>query len=114
MDDDRRIEDLYPNVDYVRVGYTLRFAGHSIVKRDSIVRGDSLYEKCCVIRCPNRDCTSEGFDLSSDVHTAIIRNEIVTGKKECTGKISSKYIGNSNQLCDGSIEYSISSVLLSP
>jgi hypothetical protein len=105
-----RIRDIYPNVDYVKVKYTIYYALHEVQEYEIKINNDRLVRYCCVIRCYNDFCTSNGFDLSSQVTTAIVRKEVIEGEEKCIGKLSAKYQHNPNQPCDCSIKYTMEPV----
>ena len=59
-----------------------------------------------VFQCPNLDCTSGYFDITSEVVSLIQQKKNGSGVKYCSGKEDVKYCGNGS-FCDTTLEYEV-------
>lgn len=113
MEEIRRIKDVYPDVDYIKIKYIMYESLDIVDEREFKISSDHRCDYGSIrIRCNNRLCTSKGFDLCSEISDAIHRKERHEYNKGCTGKLSEKYIRNSNQTCDCSIKFTVEAVFL--
>ena len=92
-------------LDYIYVEYSLYKSLHEIKSHSFKI--EKFFPGMGTIECGSIECTSKGFDLSSDIQTASVLNKEVRGKMNCQGKLSSKYKKSKAQSCDWHIEYVI-------
>lgn len=106
----RTINDVYKDVKVVHVSLEIIFK--SAVLRDLKVKkyqrtiepSDRLYLH---YDCENKDCTSDGFDLTSELRNALASRRCVEGVMHCTGKEDWKYVGASGFSCMTTLKYRI-------
>lgn len=104
------ISDVYRDVKVVKV--IVEFTFSSAVLRDHSVRkvernmkpSDKLYLH---YECESKDCTSDGFDLTTALRDALSLRTCVKGEMHCTGKEDWKYSGKSGHTCMTTLKYKI-------
>ena len=104
------ISNVNKDVRVVKVIVEIIFS--SAVLRDYSVRkferkmkpSDKLYLH---YECENKDCTSDGFDLTTALRGALSLKTCVNGEIHCTGKEDWKYSGTSGHTCMTTLKYRI-------
>jgi hypothetical protein len=100
--------DLYPNVDFIKIEVTELCSFRLIKSYSYNINGKDKAEQ--TIRCSHSTCTSGGYDLYSDITTALQERKTIKGQAACSGKLHRKYLKCRGQSCDNSIEYKITPV----
>ena len=106
----RIINDVYKDVKVVNVSLEITFK--SAVLRDLYIKkyqctmkpSDKLYLQ---YDCVNKDCSSDGFDLTSELRNALASRRCVEGVMHCAGKEDWKYVGASGFSCMTTLKYRI-------
>lgn len=62
--------------------------------------------------CANKDCTSDGFDLTYLLIEAITKRQSIQGKLYCVGKEDWKYLNAAGCSCITNLEYKIEPVFV--
>ena len=104
------ISDVYKDVRIVKVRVELIF--ESGVLRDPNInkyaREIKPSDKLCLrYECPNKDCTSDGFELTDALRNALSSRVCVEGEIHCTGKEDWKYLRASGCSCMTTLKYRI-------
>ena len=105
----RTLSEIAPSVQKVEVKVGIEFRSgvldHPVVKQyvevftpDKVVR--------LMYQCPNPDCTSGFFDITSEVLSLIQQKKNGSGEKYCSGKEDVKYCGNGS-FCDTTLQYEV-------
>lgn len=105
----RSLSEIAPSVQKVEVKVHIEFHSgvlrHPVVKQfDEIITPDKVVR--LVYQCPNPDCTSGYFDITSDVLSLIQQRENGSGEKHCLGKEDVKYCGDGG-FCDTTLQYEV-------
>lgn len=105
----RTLSEIAPSVQKVEVKVSIEFRSgvleHPIVKQyDDVFAPDKVVS--LVYQCPNPDCTSGYFDVTSDVISLIQQRKNGSGEKSCSGKEDVKYCGNGS-FCDTTLRYEV-------
>lgn len=100
------VGDFYPEVEKIEIHHIREhhsFAGESHKEGAwTIIPQDELF---FVLSCLNRECTSIGFNLQSEIGTAIHAHKTeVFGEMKCGGQEAPDH---PEQSCDGSLKYTI-------
>ena len=100
------VGDFYPEVEKIEIHHIREhhsFAGESHKEGTwTITPQDELF---FVLSCLNRECTSIGFNLQSEIGTAIHAHKTeVSGEMKCGGQEAPDH---PEQGCDGSLKYTI-------
>ena len=103
------LSDFAPDIDHIEIIGTFHFITSVCSTKpysiNLIIRPD---EKCFLhINCVNKDCTSDGFDLTSSLEDAIRHRRCVTVDKRCDGKEDWKYLQASGCSCATTLECTI-------
>ena len=104
------ISDVYKDVKEVKVTVEVTFKSgvlrHPSVKewKRTLFPNDRLYLHH---ECINKDCTSDGFDLSRALSDALSSRTSVQGDMRCTGKEDWKYTTNAGSTCVTTLKYKI-------
>ena len=104
------ISEVYKNVKVVKV--SVEFTFKSAVLRDPSVKkyerdmrpSDRLY---LWYECENKDCTSDGFELTDALRNSLSSRGCVEGEMHCTGKEDWKYLRASGCSCRTTLKYKI-------
>ena len=103
------LENLYPRIERIEVGVEIVF--HSSVEGDYKKSHSFRIEKNNTldlrVRCANRDCTMKYFDLSSEIRDALLKDEDISGTKECTGYLDKESEGKGSYRCETTLAYSV-------
>lgn len=103
------LEKFSPSVERVEVDVEVVF--HSSIEGDYIKTHSFRIEKGNTldlrVRCANRDCTMRYFDLSSEIRDALLKNEDISGTKECTGYLDKESEGKGSYRCETTLTYSV-------
>lgn len=105
----RTLSDIAPSVQRVEVKVSIEFRSgvldHLVVKQyDEVITPDKVVR--LVYQCPNPDCTSGYFDVTSDVISLVQQRKNGSGEKRCEGKEDVKYCGN-GYCCDTTLQYEV-------
>ena len=105
----RKLSEIAPSVQEVIVKVRIEFCSgvldHPVVKQyNKIFTPDKVV--MLVYQCPNPDCTSGCFDITSDVISVIQQGKNGSGEKYCTGKEDVKYSGDGYS-CDTTLRYEV-------
>lgn len=105
----RTLSDIAPSVQKVEVKVSIEFRSgvldHPVVKQyDEVILPDKVVR--LVYQCPNPDCTSGYFDVTSDVIFLIQHRKNGSGEKHCAGKEDVKYCGG-GCFCDTTLQYEV-------
>lgn len=103
------LSEIAPSVQKVEVKVRIEFRSgvldHPVVKQyDEFFTPDKIVR--LVYQCPNPDCTSGYFDITSDVVSLIQQRKNGSGEKYCDGKEDVKYCGNGS-FCDTTLQYEV-------
>ncbi len=105
MDKRYKISELFPDVEQIDIEYKLEYK-HFVGTK--VKNGQALYKPNFAaefyFKCLNVDCTGCGFDLYSEVASAILHETTVRGLKQCGGKEARDY---PNCQCPCTMEYVI-------
>ena len=100
------VGDFYPEVEKIEIHHIREhhsFAGES--HREGTWTIISQSELFFVLGCLNRECTSIGFNLQSEISSAIHAHKTeISGEMKCGGQEASDH---PEQSCDGSLKYTI-------
>lgn len=103
------LENLYPRIERIEVSVEIVF--HSSVEGDykklhsfRIEKNNTLDLR---VRCANRDCTMKYFDLSSEIRDALLKDEDISGTKECLGYLDKEREGKGSYRCETTLAYSV-------
>ena len=101
--------EIAPSVQKVEVKVSIEF--RSGVLDHSVIEGYSKgFAPSDIVRlvfpCPNLDCTSGCFDITSEVTSLIQQKKNGSGEKHCSGKEDVKYCGDGS-FCDTTLEYEV-------
>lgn len=78
---------------------------HPVVKQyDEVFTSDKVVR--LVYPCPNPDCTSGYFDITSEVVSLIRQKKSDSGEKYCEGREDVKYCGGGS-FCDTVLAYEV-------
>lgn len=104
------IGDLYNGVKTVKVSVQITF-------NSGALQNPCIKEwTCCMVpadrlylhhECINKDCTGDGFDLTSALRNALESRTCVEGEMRCTGKEDWKYLKSSGCSCSTDLKYKI-------
>ena len=104
------ISDNYKDLKVVKVSVEITFMS-GVLRYPSVKKyernmkpSDKLYFR---YDCENKDCTSDGFDLTSALRDALSSRKCVEGEMHCTGKEDWKYVGASGCSCRTRLKYRI-------
>ena len=105
----RKLSELAPDIQRVVVKISIEFRSgvlnHPVVDHyDEIFTPDKVAQ--LVFKCPNPDCTSGCFDITSDVISLIQQKKNGSGQKRCSGKEDVKYCGNGGS-CYTTLKYEV-------
>ena len=105
----RTLSEIAPSVQKVEVKVNIEFRSgvldHPVVKQyDEVIIPDKVVR--FVYQCPNPDCTSGYFDVTSDVISLIQQKKNGSGEKICSGKEDVKYCGGGG-FCDTTLQYEV-------
>lgn len=100
---------IFPAIDHIEVFETIHFTtAVGSTTSESINKIICPDEKCYLhIDCVNKDCTSDGFDLTSSLEEAIRHRRCVKVVKRCDGKEDWKYLNASGCSCATTLECTI-------
>lgn len=104
------ISDVYKDVKVVKIFVELTFSsgvlrGRSVRKFERNMKpSDKLYLH---YECENKDCTSDGFDLTTALREALSSKTCIDGEMHCTGKEDWKYRDASGCSCRTILKYKI-------
>lgn len=104
-----KLSDIAPNIQRVEVKVRIEFRSgvlsHPVVEQyDEFFIPDKVVR--LVFQCPNPDCTSGCFDITSDVISLIQQRKCGSGEKHCDGREDVKYCGGGS-FCDTTLEYEV-------
>lgn len=109
MTEQMTLENLYPQIERIEVIVDVVF--HSSIggdyKKSHSFRIEKNQTMDLRVRCANRDCTMKYFDLSSEIRDALLKNEDVSGIKECTGYLDKESEGKGSYRCETTLAYSV-------
>ena len=105
----RTLSEISPSVQKVEVKVSIEFRSGvlddpEVNQYDEVFMPDKVVK--LVYQCPNPDCTSGFFDITSDVIFLIQQRKSGSGEKYCSGKEDVKYCGN-GRFCDTSLQYEV-------
>ena len=105
----RTMSEIAPSVQKVEVKVSIEFRSglldHPVVKQyDEVFTSDKVVS--LVYQCPNPDCTSGCFDITSEVISLIQQQKNGPGEKYCAGKEDVKYCGD-GRFCNTTLEYEV-------
>lgn len=105
----RTLSEIAPSVQKVEVKVNIEFRSgvlsHPVVNQyDEVFTPDKVVR--LVYQCPNPDCTSGHFDVTSDVISLIQQRKNGSGEKYCSGKEDVKYCGNGG-CCNTTLQYEV-------
>ena len=105
----RKLSEINPAIQRVEVKVSIEFRSgvlsHPVLKQyDELFTPDKVVR--LVFQCPNRDCTSGYFDITSEVISLILQKMNGSGEKYCDGKEDVKYCGGGS-FCDTVLEYEV-------
>ena len=105
----RTLSEIAPFVRNVQVkvgiGFRSGVLDHPVVKQyEEVFTSDKVVR--LVYQCPNPDCTSGYFDITSDVISLIQQKKNGSGETHCSGKEDVKYCGN-GCFCDTKLQYDV-------
>lgn len=98
-----------PDIDYIEVVGTFHFT-HALCSIAPQPVNQTLRPegKCYLnISCINKDCTSDGFDLTSSLEKAIRDKSSVNVVERCDGKEDWRYLDATGCSCQTTLECSI-------
>ena len=102
----RYVSDFYPQVEKIEIHHVREhrsFAGESHREGTWTITPQS--ELFFVLSCLNRECTSIGFNLQSEISSAIHAHKTeIYGEMKCEGQEAPDH---PEQSCDGSLKYTI-------
>ena len=105
----RTLFEIDPSVQKVEVKVSIEFRSgvlnHLVVKQyQELFTPEKVVS--LVYKCPNPDCTSGCFDITSDVISLIQKRKNGSGEKHCAGKEDIKYCGGGYS-CDTTLHYEV-------
>ena len=105
----RTLSEISPFIQKVVVKVSIEFCSgvfdHPVIKQyDEVFTSDTVVR--LVYECPNPDCTSGCFDITSDVISLIQQKKNGEGEKYCAGKEDVKYCGEGS-FCDTTLHYEV-------
>lgn len=104
--DTRLVEELFPDIEKIEVSYHL-YHGSFVGPKD--VDGSRVYKPqdmaIFYIDCLNKECSSEGFNLKSEIYSLRRDHKTeISGEIKCGGQEAPDH---PEQSCDGSLKYTI-------
>ena len=105
----RTLSEIAPSIQKVEVKVGIEFRSgvldHLVVKQyEEIFTSDKVVR--LVYQCPNPDCTSGYFDITSEVISLIQQKRNGLGEINCSGKEDVKYCGDGS-FCDTTLQYEV-------
>ena len=101
-----RVKEVFPDIEKIEISYQLHHVS-AFGKQDKegiwTISPDN--PDVFVIDCPNRECSSAGFDLKSEIYS-MRRNHLTekTGEMRCEGQEAPDH---PEQSCSGTLKYKI-------
>lgn len=105
----RTLSEIASDVQLVEVNVSIEFCS-GVLNHPVVEQYHNVFTPCDVVKlvfkCPNRDCTSGYFDITSEVISLIQKKKNGSGKKYCEGKEDVKYCGGGS-FCNTTLEYEV-------